>query len=109
MQDLFLPYEMAGLTLRNRIVMAPMTRARRPDCIADAEAARCDQQRASAGLIISEGTPVSEEGQGYIRVPGLWSAEQAAGWPLVTDAVHAKGGAIFAQLWHVGRVSHTVL
>ena len=89
--------------------MAPMTRARRPDCIADAETARYYQQRASAGLIISEGTPVSEEGQGYIRVPGLWSAEQAAGWRLVTDAVHAKGGAIFAQLWHVGRVSHTLL
>ena len=72
--------------------MAPMTRARRPDCIADAETARYYQQRANAGLIIAKGTPVSEEGQGYIRVPGLWSAEQAAGWRLVNVAVHAKGG-----------------
>lgn len=109
MVDLFQPYEFAGHRLRNRIVMAPMTRARRPDYVADAETARYYRQRASAGLIISEGTPVSPEGQGYINVPGIWSAEQVAGWCLVTDAVHQEGGTMFAQLWHVGRMSHVSL
>ncbi len=109
MTDLFEPYAFAGHRLGNRISMAPMTRARRPDYIADAETASYYRQRASAGLIISEGTPVSAEGQGYINVPGIWSPEQVAGWELVTDAVHQEGATIFAQLWHVGRMSHVSL
>jgi N-ethylmaleimide reductase len=108
-KDLFEEYDLAGRRLRNRIVMAPMTRARRPDCVANAETATYYRQRASAGLIVSEGTPVSPEGQGYISVPGIWSEPQVAGWRLVTDAVHDEGGTMFAQLWHVGRMSHTSL
>lgn len=106
---LFRPFDLAGLPLHNRIAMAPMTRARNPGAIANALTAQYYRQRASAGLIISEGTPVSAQGQGYIDVPGIWSAEQVAGWKLVTDAVHAAQGAIFAQLWHVGRMSHSSL
>jgi N-ethylmaleimide reductase len=109
MVDLFQPYAFAGHRLGNRIIMAPMTRARRPDYVADAETVLYYRQRASAGLIISEGTPVSPEGQGYINVPGIWSPEQVAGWGLVTDAVHQEGSTIFAQLWHVGRMSHVSL
>jgi 2,4-dienoyl-CoA reductase-like NADH-dependent reductase (Old Yellow Enzyme family) len=109
MTELFQPYRFAGHSLNNRFVMAPMTRARRPDYVADAETALYYRQRATAGLIVSEGTPVSPEGQGYINVPGIWSAEQVKGWRLVTDAVHDEGGTIFAQLWHVGRMSHVSL
>ncbi len=109
MTNLFQPYRFADLTLANRIVMAPMTRARRPDYIPDAETARYYGQRATAGLIVSEGTPISPEGQGYINVAGIWSDEQVAGWRLVTDAVHGRGGTMFAQLWHVGRMSHVSL
>lgn len=109
MIDLFKPYRFATHEIRNRFVMAPMTRARRPDYIPDAETALYYRQRASAGLIVSEGTPVSPEGQGYIHVPGIWSGQQVEGWRLVTDAVHADKGAIFAQLWHVGRMSHVSL
>ncbi len=109
MVDLFKPYAFAGNCLANRIVMAPMTRARRPNYLADAETASYYHQRATAGLIISEGTPVSPEGQGYINVPGIWSPDQVAGWKLVTDAVHQEGSTIFAQLWHVGRMSHVSL
>lgn len=106
---LFQPYDLAGTPLRNRVAMAPMTRARAPGCIANALTAQYYAQRASAGLIISEGTPVSPEGQGYIDVPGMWSAEQVAGWKPVTDAVHARQSVMFAQLWHVGRMSHSSL
>lgn len=102
-------YDLAGHKLANRFVMAPMTRARRPDYIANEETAIYYRQRASAGLIITEGTPVSPEGQGYINVPGIWSAEQTAGWKLVTNSVHEAGSTLFAQLWHVGRMSHTSL
>lgn len=109
MIDLFQPYAFAGHRLGNRISMAPMTRARRPDYVANGETASYYRQRASAGLIISEGTPVSAEGQGYINVPGIWSPEQVAGWRLVTEAVHQEGSTIFAQLWHVGRMSHVSL
>ena len=66
-------------------------------------------QRASAGLIISEATNISPQGKGYIRTPGIWSKEQVEGWKLVTAAVHARGGKIFLQLWHVGRISHSLL
>ena len=107
MSSLFAATDLAGTPLANRIVMAPMTRSRNPDGIANALTATYYAQRASAGLIISEGTPVTPSGVGYINVPGIWSAQQTAGWKTVTDAVHAKGGRIFAQLWHVGRMSHS--
>ncbi|WAJ31001.1 alkene reductase [Antarcticirhabdus aurantiaca] len=109
MKKLLQNHDLAGRRLNNRIVMAPMTRARRPDLVPDRETATYYRQRASAGLIVSEGTPVSPEAQGYIDVPGIWSDEQVAGWRLVTDAVHDAGGTMFAQLWHVGRMSHTSL
>lgn len=105
--DLFSEYKLGDLELANRIVMAPMTRSRAVDGnVANPMAAVYYVQRASAGLIISEGTQVSPEGVGYIRTPGIHSPEQTAGWKKVTDAVHEAGGKIFAQLWHVGRVSH---
>ncbi|WP_294996791.1 alkene reductase [uncultured Stenotrophomonas sp.] len=106
---LFQPFDLAGTPLRNRIAMAPMTRARNPGSVANALTAQYYRQRASAGLIISEGTPVSPQGQGYIDVPGIWSDAQVAGWKEVTEAVHAAHGTIFAQLWHVGRMSHASL
>lgn len=107
MTALFRPFDLNGITLNNRIVMAPMTRSRAPDDAADAMTALYYTQRATAGLIVSEGTPISREGQCYLFNPGIFSAAQVDGWRLVTDSVHAVGGRIFAQLWHVGRVSHT--
>lgn len=107
---LFDHYALNALPLKNRIVMPPMTRSRAgagdvaTDMMADYYA-----QRASAGLIISEGTQISQQGQGYAWTPGIYSDAQIAGWKKVTGAVHKAGGKIFAQLWHVGRVSHTVL
>ncbi|WP_025733645.1 alkene reductase [Carnimonas nigrificans] len=109
MASLFAPYQMGNITLGNRFVMAPMTRARRPDYVANEETALYYRQRATAGLIVSEGTTISPEAQGNIDVPGIWTEEQIAGWRKVTEAVHQEGGKIFAQLWHVGRVSHTSL
>jgi N-ethylmaleimide reductase len=106
---LFDPFTLAGLPLTNRIVMAPMTRARAPETVPDDLTVLYYRQRASAGLIISEGSPVSREGCGYLFNPGLYTEEQAKGWRRVTDAVHEEGGHIFAQLWHVGRMSHTTL
>jgi len=106
MSNLFQPYNLAGTTLANRVVMAPMTRARALDDIPDEHTVLYYAQRASAGLIISEGAPISREGCGYLFNPGLYNDAQVQGWRRVTDAVHAKGGKIFAQLWHVGRVSH---
>jgi 2,4-dienoyl-CoA reductase-like NADH-dependent reductase (Old Yellow Enzyme family) len=105
--DLFAPYALRGVTLRNRIVMAPMTRSRAPDDVANESMALYYAQRATAGLIVSEGTPISREGQGYLFNPGIFTGEQIKGWRLTTRSVHAVGGKIFAQLWHVGRVSHT--
>jgi 2,4-dienoyl-CoA reductase-like NADH-dependent reductase (Old Yellow Enzyme family) len=87
--------------------MAPMTRSRSPDDVADTTIALYYAQRATAGLIVSEGTPISRERQGYLFNPGIYTPEQIAGWRLTTQSVHALGGHIFAQLWHVGRVSHT--
>jgi len=93
--------------LRNRLVMAPMTRNRAGEGnVPTPLAVTYYEQRASAGLIVTEGTQVSPQGVGYPNTPGVHSAEQVAGWRQVTDAVHAKGGRIFAQLWHVGRISH---
>lgn len=106
MSNLFTPYDLAGTRLTNRVVMAPMTRARALDDIPDEHTVLYYAQRASAGLIISEGAPISREGCGYLFNPGLYNDAQTQGWRRVTDAVHAKGGKIFAQLWHVGRVSH---
>ncbi|WPB56293.1 alkene reductase [Xylophilus sp. GOD-11R] len=106
MSTLFEPFDLSGTTLRNRIVMAPLTRSRAPTDIADERVALYYAQRATAGLIVSEGTPISREGQGYLFNPGIFTPEQIAGWRLVTDSVHAVGGRMFAQLWHVGRVSH---
>ena len=107
--SLFDPVQLGDLPLRNRIAMAPLTRNRARGNVPNALTATYYDQRASAGLIISEGTPISQQGQGYADVPGLYQPEQLAGWQGVTEAVHAQGGTIFAQLWHVGRVSHTSL
>ncbi len=106
MSDLFTPFNLSGMDLANRIVMAPMTRARAPEDIATDTIALYYTQRATAGLIVSEGTPVSREGQGYLFNPGIFTPEQIKGWRLTTQSVHAVGGRIFAQLWHVGRMSH---
>jgi N-ethylmaleimide reductase len=105
---LFQTMKLGNLSLKNRIVMPPMTRSRasQPGNIANQMMADYYAQRASAGLIIAEGTQISAMGQGYAWTPGIYTPEQIVGWKKVTDAVHAKDGAIFAQLWHVGRVSH---
>jgi len=107
MIDLFDTYDLAGLTLNNRFVMAPMTRSRAPQDIATEQIALHYTQRGTAGLIVSEGTPISREGQGYLFNPGIFTDAQVQGWKLVTDSVRSVGGRMFAQLWHVGRVSHT--
>lgn len=105
--DLFSPLKLGRLTLPNRFVMPALTRSRAADGdVPNALNALYYAQRASAGLIITEGSQISPQAKGYILTPGIHSAEQVAGWKLVTDAVHEKGGRIFLQLWHVGRVSH---
>lgn len=103
---LFDSYDLSGIQLANRVVMAPMTRTRTLNNNPDQLTALYYAQRASAGLIITEGLPVSDEARGYLYTPGIYSEHQALGWRGVTEAVHAKGGKIFAQLWHVGRMSH---
>jgi N-ethylmaleimide reductase len=104
---LFSPYSLGDIPLNNRLVLSPMTRSRALEGnVANPLAATYYVQRASAGLMITEGTQVSPQGVGYIRTPGIHSPEQVAGWKHITDAVHRVGGTIFAQLWHVGRVSH---
>lgn len=97
------------MTLPNRIVMAPLTRNRSPNAVPTALVAQYYAQRATAGLIISEATAITAQAQGYADVPGLYAPEQVSGWKAVTAAVHEKGGRIVAQLWHVGRISHTDL
>jgi len=110
MTDLFSPYDLGGLTLANRVVMAPLTRNRAgPGLLPSPFAAEYYAQRATAGLIITEATQVSAQAQGYQNTPGLYTPGQIAGWRAVTNAVHAKGGRVFVQLWHVGRVSHVDL
>lgn len=107
MPTLFDPITVGDLALPNRIIMAPLTRSR-----ATSETVPTDlmvtyyAQRASAGLIISEATQVTPEGQGYPNTPGIYNDAQTAAWRKITDAVHTKGGRIFLQLWHVGRISH---
>ncbi len=105
--DLFSPVQMGPLTLSNRIVMAPLTRSRAgKGDVPGPMNATYYEQRASAGLIITEASQISQQGKGYAFVPGIYTDEQVEGWKLVTQAVHAKGGHIFLQLWHVGRISH---
>ncbi len=105
--NLFTPYKIGDLELPNRIVMAPLTRNRAgKGNVPHQLNAEYYAQRASAGLIISEATQISPQGQGYPFTPGIHSPEQIAGWKLVTDAVHQNGGRIYLQLWHVGRISH---
>jgi len=106
MADLSSPVQFGDLKLKNRVVMAPLTRSRATDDrVPTAMMAEYYAQRASAGLIISEATVISEEANGYLNTPGLFSDAQVEGWKQVTSAVHEKGGLIVAQLWHVGRVS----
>lgn len=109
-KTLFEPYTLGSLTLSNRIVMAPLTRNRAgAGCVPSEHSATYYSQRASAGLLISEASQISQQGQGYQDTPGIYTQAQIDGWRKVTDAVHAKGGRIFLQLWHVGRVSHVDL
>jgi len=106
MSRLFEPVTAGALHLRNRIVMAPLTRNRSPNAVPTDMAVTYYTQRASAGLLITEATAISHQGQGYADVPGLYAPEQLRAWRRVTDSVHAAGGRIVVQLWHVGRVSH---
>lgn len=109
-RTLFMPYSLGGLTLANRVVMAPLTRSRAGQgLVPTALMAEYYAQRASAGLIIAEASQISQQGQGYQDTPGIYNAQQVAGWRRVTEAVHRQGGHIFLQLWHVGRVSHSQL
>ncbi len=110
MTSLFDPLRFGAIAAANRIVMAPLTRDRAgPRQVPTDLMATYYRQRASAGLIVSEATQISAEGQGYLDTPGIYSAEQVAAWKKVTDAVHAEGGRIVVQLWHVGRISHVSL
>ena len=105
---LFQPFDLHGLLLPNRIVLAPMTRARAgADRLPNRLMAEYYAQRSSAGLLITEATTISEEAEGWSESPGIYTDEMAEGWKLTTDAVHAKGGVIFLQLWHTGRASHS--
>ena len=105
---LFSPIRVGAIELPNRIAMAPMTRSRttQPGNVPNAMMTRYYAQRSSAGLIISEATQISQQGQGYSYTPGIYTPEHITGWRQVTDAVHASNGRIFLQLWHVGRMSH---
>ena len=109
MTTLFDPITVGAIPLSNRIAMAPLTRNRSPGAVPGPFAAEYYSQRATAGLLITEATAISHQGQGYADVPGLYGADQLAGWRKVTDAVHAAGGKIVTQLWHVGRISHDSL
>ena len=107
MSLLFTPIQVGDLNLPNRVIMAPLTRCRASEGrVPNALMAEYYAQRASAALILTEATSVMPMGVGYPDTPGIWSAEQIEGWQRVTQAVHAAGGRIFMQLWHVGRVSH---
>jgi N-ethylmaleimide reductase len=109
--NLFEPVPLGNIFLKNRIVLPPLTRQRsdRDGDVATDLMATYYAQRAGGGLIVTEGTQIEPRGQGYAWTPGIYSEAQIEGWRKVTEAVHAKGGVIFAQLWHVGRVSHTEL
>src|SRR5579864_5343523 len=105
------PFKLGPITLNNRLVMAPLTRNRAipPGMVPSPLAIDYYGQRASAGLLITEASQISQQGQGYQDTPGIYSKEQVAAWRKVTDRVHGRGGRIFIQIWHVGRVSHTAL
>ncbi|MDX7949955.1 alkene reductase [Lichenihabitans sp. Uapishka_5] len=111
LDPLFQPFALGDLTLKNRIVMAPLTRSRASAGTDAPNDLNVDyyRQRAGAGLIIAEATQISQQGQGYVATPGIYTSEQVEGWRKVTKAVHQEGGRIFLQLWHVGRISHTSL
>ncbi|MES5043905.1 alkene reductase [Rhizobium nepotum] len=109
MTSLFEPAQAGDIALANRIVMAPLTRNRSPGAIPNNLNATYYEQRATAGLIVTEGTPISQQGQGYADVPGLYKREAVEGWKKITNGVHSAGGKIVAQIWHVGRISHTSL
>jgi N-ethylmaleimide reductase len=105
--NLFTPIQVGAIHLKNRMVMAPMTRSRaNPDRAPNVLMAEYYAQRVSAGLIIAEATQISPQAAGAINTPGIHTEQHIKGWQLVTDAVHAKGGKIFLQLWHTGRASH---
>jgi len=107
LENLFSPARLGGITCNNRIMMAPLTRNRAAEGNVPQDLnVEYYRQRATAGLIISEASQVSPQGVGYPATPGIYSADQVAGWKKVTDAVHAEGGKIVIQLWHVGRISH---
>jgi N-ethylmaleimide reductase len=107
-QTLLTPVKLGDYELKNRVVMAPMTRDRadNPELAPTELHVEYYAQRAGAGLIVTEGSQISPQGMGYVNTPGIYSKQQVAGWKKVTDAVHARGGRIFLQLWHVGAVSH---
>jgi len=106
MPSILSSYKIGNLTLRSRVVMAPMTRARAVDLNPNDSTVEYYRQRAGAGLIITEGLPFTQESRGAVFIPGIYTHQQVKGWRRVTDAVHAEGGLIFAQIWHVGRASH---
>ena len=102
------PFRLHDLELRNRVVMAPLTRSRSgPDRVPNATMAEYYAQRSSAGLIVSEATTISPQANGWLESPGIYTDAMEAGWRLITDTVHARGGRIFLQLWHMGRASHS--
>lgn len=109
--DLFSPAKLGAISLKNRMVMAPLTRSRAPKETGVPQDLNVSyyEQRASAGLIVTEATPISAMAHGYILLPGIYTDAQVAGWKKVTEAVHAKGGKIVLQLWHVGRIAHPSL
>lgn len=109
MHSVLAPVSLGPLRLSSRIVMAPMTRSRARTGVPNDLTVLYYRQRAGAGLIVTEGTNISPEGRGYSATPGIWSEAQVSGWRRVTEAVHAAGGRIFCQLWHVGRQSSAVL
>ncbi|MGH6862481.1 MAG: alkene reductase, partial [Phyllobacterium sp.] len=109
MPTLFDPIKIGDIELASRIIMAPLTRNRSPNGVPNDLNRTYYEQRATAGLIVTEGTAITQQGQGYADVPGLYTPDQLAGWRKITNAVHAAGGKIVVQLWHVGRISHTTL
>ncbi len=109
MTTLFDPLKIGDIQLANRVVMAPLTRNRSPGAVPNTLNAAYYEQRASAGLLITEATAITHQGQGYADVPGLYKPEALEGWKQVTDAVHKAGGKIVVQMWHVGRISHDSL
>ena len=107
-KTIFSSYKLGNTMLANRVAMAPMTRSRAVGNVPNEIMAKYYAQRASTGLIITEGVSPSPNGLGYARIPGLFSKEQIDGWKKVTDAVHTKGGKIFAQFMHTGRIGHSL-